>query len=44
MDRLNYYRQCIRDFLNRYSQIWQENGVENQVIFDSEHDNNLAYP
>ncbi len=41
MDRLNHYRQCIRNFLNHYSQLWQENGVENQVIFDAEHDHYL---
>jgi hypothetical protein len=41
MDRLNHYRQCIRDFLNRYAELWQESGVENQIIFDSEHDHYL---
>lgn len=41
MDRLNHYRHCIRIFLDRYSQLWQENGVENQIIIDSEHDHYL---
>jgi hypothetical protein len=41
MDRLNHHRQCIRDFLNRYSQFWQESGVENQIIFDTERDHYL---
>ncbi len=41
MDRLEHYRQCIRNFLNRYSQLWQESGIENQTIFDSEHDHYL---
>jgi hypothetical protein len=36
MDRLDYYRQCIRNFLNRYSQLWLESSIENQVILDSE--------
>jgi hypothetical protein len=41
MYRLNHYRQCIRDFLNRYSQLRQESGVENQIIFDIERDHYL---
>jgi hypothetical protein len=41
MDRLDYYRQCIRNFLNRYSQLWLESSIENQVILDSEHDHYL---
>jgi hypothetical protein len=41
MDRLDHYRQCVRNFLNHYSQFWQESGIENQVIFDSEHDHYL---
>jgi hypothetical protein len=41
MDRLDHYRQCIRDFLSHYAQLWQESGVENQIIFDSEHDHYL---
>jgi hypothetical protein len=41
MDRLNYYRQCIRNFLNQYSQLWLEENIENQVILDSEHDHYL---
>jgi XisI protein len=41
MDRLDYYRQCIRDFLNHYSQHWLESSIENQVILDSEHDHYL---
>ncbi len=41
MDRLTHHRQCICDLLNRYSQLWQENGVENQIIFDTERDHYL---
>jgi hypothetical protein len=41
MDRLNHYRQCIRNFLNQYAQLWLENGIENQIILDSEHDHYL---
>jgi hypothetical protein len=41
MDRLDYYRQCIRNFLNCYSQRWLESSIENQVILDSEHDHYL---
>jgi XisI protein len=41
MDRLDFYRQCIRTFLNQYSQLWKENDIENQMIFDSEQDHYL---
>jgi XisI protein len=41
MDRLNYYRQSIRNFLNRYVNVWQEEGVETQLIIDSERDHYL---
>jgi XisI protein len=41
MDRLDRYRQCIRNFLNQYSQYWLESGIENQVILDSERDHYL---
>jgi XisI protein len=41
MDRLEFYRQCIRKFLNQYSQLWKENDIENQIIFDAEQDHYL---
>jgi XisI protein len=41
MDRLNHYRQSIRNFLNRYVNIWQEEGIETQLIIDSERDHYL---
>lgn len=39
MDKLEYYRQCIRQFLTEQSiEESQEPGVECQLIFDGEHD------
>jgi XisI protein len=41
MDRLNHYRQSIRNFLNKYVNVWQEEGIETQLIIDSERDHYL---
>ncbi len=41
MDRLTHYRQSIRNFLNKYVNIWQEEGIETQLIIDSERDHYL---
>ncbi|CAN1213077.1 XisI protein [Tumidithrix helvetica PCC 7403] len=41
MDRLNHYRQSIRKFLSRYVNVWQEEGIETQLIIDSERDHYL---
>lgn len=41
MDRLDYYRQCIHNFLSQCSQHWLESGIENQIILDSERDHYL---
>ena len=38
MDRLEYYRQSIRQFLYKYVDIWREKDVETQLIIDSERD------
>jgi hypothetical protein len=41
MDRLNHYRQSIRQLLNQYATAWQEKDIETQLIFDSERDHYL---
>jgi hypothetical protein len=41
MDRLSHYRQSISVFLNKYLNAWQEEGIETQLIIDSEHDHYL---
>ena len=41
MDRLENYRQSIRKFLERYVNIWQEEGIETQLVLDSERDHYL---
>jgi XisI protein len=42
MDRLNYYRQCLRQFLTDYANARSgEAGMEIQLIFDTEHDHYL---
>jgi XisI protein len=41
MDRLNHYRQSISKFLSRYVNVWQEEGIETQLIIDSERDHYL---
>ena len=41
MDRLEHYRQSIRKFLEQYVDIWQEEGVETQLVLDSERDHYL---
>jgi XisI protein len=41
MDRLNHYRQSISKFLNKYINVWQEEGIETQLIIDSERDHYL---
>jgi XisI protein len=41
MDRLNHYRQSIRQLLNQYATAWQEKDIETQLIFDPERDHYL---
>ncbi len=41
MDRLEHYRQSIRIFLQQYVDFWQEEGVETQLVIDSERDHYL---
>ncbi len=41
MDRLEHYRQSIRNFLTKYANVWQEEGIETQLITDSERDHYL---
>jgi XisI protein len=41
MDRLNHYRQSISKFLNKYINVWQEEGIETQLIVDSVRDHYL---
>ncbi|MBW4514131.1 MAG: XisI protein [Timaviella obliquedivisa GSE-PSE-MK23-08B] len=42
MDKLNYYRQCLRKFLTDYaSHRLGEPSMETQVVFDQEHDHYL---
>ncbi len=41
MDRLNHYRRSISNFLSKYVDAWQEEGVETQLIIDSERDHYL---
>ncbi len=41
MDRLEHYRQSIRNFLTKYVNVWQEEGIETQLITDSERDHYL---
>jgi XisI protein len=41
MDRLNHYRQSISKFLNKYINVWQEEGIETQLIIDSVRDHYL---
>ena len=41
MDRLIYYRQSIHNFLNKYANVWKEEGIETQIIIDSERDHYL---
>ena len=38
MDRLNYYRQGIYNFLDKYVGVWKEEGIETQLVIDSERD------
>jgi XisI protein len=42
MDRLNHYRQCLQEFLNRYSNYGPKNpDIETQLIFDTVNDRYL---
>lgn len=42
MDKLNYYRQCLRKFLVDYAEHRSEEpNMETQVVFDQEHDHYL---
>jgi hypothetical protein len=41
MDRLNHYRQSINKFLDKYINVWQEEGIETQLIIDSVRDHYL---
>lgn len=42
MDRLNYYRQCLQDFLNQYSSYGPKNpNIETQIICDQVNDHYL---
>jgi hypothetical protein len=41
MDRVEYYRHSICDFLNKYVNAWQEEGIDTQLIIDSERDRYL---
>jgi XisI protein len=41
MDKLNHYRESISKFLSKYVDVWQEEGVETQLIIDSERDHYL---
>ena len=39
MDKLNYYRQCLREFLTQYASYGsQDQNMETQLIFDTEND------
>ena len=41
MDRLEYYRACICQFLQKYYTILQEQSLETQLILDRERDHYL---
>lgn len=41
MDRLEHYRQSIREFLDKYVDVWREKDVETQLVTDSERDHYL---
>lgn len=41
MDRLNHYRQSIRKLIEKYIDAWREEGIETQLILDSERDHYL---
>jgi hypothetical protein len=41
MDRLDHYRQSIRQFLDKYVDVWREKGVETQLVIDLERDHYL---
>jgi len=42
MDKLNYYRQCLREFLTQYANYGSEDqNMETQLIFDTENDHYL---
>jgi hypothetical protein len=42
MDKLNYYRQCLREFLTQYASYGsQDQNMETQLIFDIENDHYL---
>ena len=41
MDRIERYRQCIRHLLTQYSKYGEEEGIETQLVFDSESDRYL---
>jgi hypothetical protein len=42
MDRLNHYRQCLQEFLSRYSSYGPKNPeIETQLIFDTINDRYL---
>lgn len=41
MDRLNDYRTCICQFLQKYHEILQEQSLETQLILDRERDHYL---
>ena len=41
MDRLEHYRQSIRTFLYQYVDAWQGEGVETQLVIDTERDHYL---
>ena len=41
MDRLEHYRHCIGELLNRYAKCWNEEGIETQLIEDTTHDHYL---
>ena len=44
MDRLDYYRQCLQDFLKGYSSYGPKNPeVETQVIIDTVNDHYLLF-
>jgi len=39
MDRIEFYRQCIRDLLTKEATLDERNSnVECQLVFDTEHD------
>ena len=41
MDRLEHYRQSIRTFLEQYVDAWSGEGVETQLVIDTERDHYL---